>query len=77
MDPTLLDDQRLAFKKCVYIAIGLADDTSGGPIAPLENVIAGNIAEAFGTGGTDMSEGTVSRMWSILKKIFQSFFPRS
>jgi hypothetical protein len=50
-DQTLLDDSRLDFKKCVYVAIGIASDTSGGkPTHPITSVLAGNIAQAFGVG---------------------------
>jgi len=50
-DRSLLDDERLDFKKCAYVAIGIASDTSGGRAArPITSVLAGNIAQAFGVG---------------------------
>ena len=50
-DDTLLQDVRLDFAKCHYIAIGIASETSGGrSTRPLTSTLAGNIARAFGTG---------------------------
>ena len=50
-DDTLLDDSRLDFNKCKYVAIGIASDTSGGrPVREITSALAGRIARAFGTG---------------------------
>jgi hypothetical protein len=50
-DQTLLDHSSLDFKKCAYVAIGIASDTSRGkPTRPITSVLAGNIAQAFGVG---------------------------
>ncbi len=49
-DPSLLDDKRLDFRKCAYVAIGISDDTSQGPAGPLTNILSGNIGRAFGAG---------------------------
>ena len=50
-DDSLLDDERLDFKKCAYVAIGISSDTSGGkPARPITSVLAGNIPHAFGVG---------------------------
>ena len=34
-DETLLADSRLDFEKCAYVALGFANDTTDGPVAPL------------------------------------------
>jgi len=49
-DATLLDDSRLDLKKCAYVAIGVASDTSSRSLRPLTSTLAGNIGRAFGTG---------------------------
>ncbi len=54
VDQSLLDDDVLDFAKCRYVAIGIADDTTGGrTVMPLTSVLAGNIARLFGTGRND------------------------
>jgi hypothetical protein len=51
IDETLLQDPRLDFKKCVYVAIGISSETSGGNNPPpLTSVLAGRIGRAFGVG---------------------------
>jgi hypothetical protein len=50
-DDTLLDDSRLDFNKCKYVAIGIASDTSDGrSVPPITSTLAGRIARSFGTG---------------------------
>lgn len=51
-DATLLDDARLDFRKCEYVAIGIASDsTNGRRTRPLTEIISGTIARLFGLGG--------------------------
>lgn len=50
-DNSVLQDSRLDLKKCEYVAIGVACDTSGGRKAStLRKILAGTIGRAFGTG---------------------------
>jgi hypothetical protein len=50
-DASLLNDFSLEFQKCVYVAIGLADDTSEGTSPqPLTDVMMGRIGRFFGVG---------------------------
>ena len=51
IDLTLLDDAELSFKKCKYVAIGMAHDTTDGKAPAKTNEgLAGHIAPAFGGG---------------------------
>jgi hypothetical protein len=53
-DSTLLDDVKLDFKKCDYVAIGVSSETSGGKSAqPLISTLAERIGRAFGLGKTE------------------------
>ena len=50
-DQSLLHDRRLQFRKCTYVAIGLAHDTTDGRgIARSQDILAGHIGTFFGTG---------------------------
>jgi hypothetical protein len=50
-DQSLLDDSKLEFKKCSYVAIGFAHETGGGePIKTNENILVGTIGRLFGVG---------------------------
>ena len=50
-DMSLLNDQRLDFKKCVYVAIGFSQETGGGqPVRENTNILAGTIGRLFGKG---------------------------
>ena len=50
-DNTVLEESRLDFVKCHYIAIGIASDTSDGrSVRPQTSTLAGIIARAFSTG---------------------------
>ena len=52
-DATLLEDERLDFQKCDYVAIGMSSETSGGKrVRPLKSILAGTIGRGFGVGGT-------------------------
>jgi len=50
-DQSLLDDQRLDFSKCAYVAIGLSTETGGGhSVGRPRALLAGTIGRFFGTG---------------------------
>ena len=50
-DQTILNDNNLVFAKCAYVAIGIAFETShGDEPRPLNEILAGTIARAFGMG---------------------------
>jgi hypothetical protein len=50
-DPSLLNDSKLDFGKCHYVAIGVGSDASDGrPAEPLREFLAGTIGKAFGLG---------------------------
>lgn len=50
-DQSLLNDARLDFSKCSYVAIGISHETGGGePIEKNENILAGTIGRFFGVG---------------------------
>jgi hypothetical protein len=50
-DQTLLDDKKLDFQKCSYVAIGLSHETSGGKnINKNEHILSGRIGRFFGMG---------------------------
>ena len=50
-DQSLLEDKRLDFKKCAYVAIGISYDTSGGKAVKKDDkILSGNIGKAFGRG---------------------------
>ena len=50
-DISLLEDEKLDFDKCVYIAIGVSEETEGGcPIKKQDGILAGTIGKFFGTG---------------------------
>ncbi len=50
-DQTILDDDKLDFKKCSYVAIGFSHETSGGePIKKKEKISSGTIGRFFGMG---------------------------
>lgn len=52
-DSSLLNDERLDFAKTEYVAIGIAEDTSGGrPFEPLESILGGHIGRLFGKGSS-------------------------
>ena len=52
-DSTLLDDAKLDFRKCDYVAIGILSATPGGrTVQPLTSTLAGRIGRAFGLGKT-------------------------
>jgi hypothetical protein len=56
-DLSLLDDERLDFKKCEYTAIGLSTETSGGKtLKKLKSILTGNIGRAFGTGVSEKKD---------------------
>ena len=51
IDQSLLDDKKLNFKKCEYVAIGISHETGGGdPIRKSKNILAGTIGRFFGMG---------------------------
>lgn len=51
VDQSLLDDERLNFRKCVYVAIGIAHENgSGVPMKKKKNILAGTIGSFFGVG---------------------------
>jgi len=50
-DGSLLSDDRLDLAKCVYVAIGLGSDTSGGRPPPESGAQSGRVAPGFGTAG--------------------------
>jgi hypothetical protein len=51
IDPSLLDDEVLVFEKCRYVATAIASDVAENPNSDkLTEIIAGNIARAFGFG---------------------------
>jgi hypothetical protein len=53
-DSSLLEDTKLDFKKCDYVAIGISSETSGGKsMRPLTSTLAGRIGRAFGLGKTE------------------------
>ena len=48
-DETLLNDTRLEFRKCTYVAIGISTETSGAKrFRPLTHIFKGRIGRAFG-----------------------------
>ena len=48
-DKSLLEDEHLDFKKCVYLAIGISHETSSRQkLKPLKNLLAGMIGRALG-----------------------------
>jgi hypothetical protein len=50
-DESLLNDSRLDFSKCSYVAIGISHDTSAGERAERpQGVLVGTIGRFFGTG---------------------------
>ncbi|WP_150050587.1 hypothetical protein [Methylomonas rhizoryzae] len=50
-DQSLLNDSRLNFSKCSYVAIGISHETSSGePIEKNNNILAGTIGKLFGVG---------------------------
>jgi len=50
-DQSLLNDSKLDFAKCSYVAIGVSHETGGGePIKKNENILAGTIGKSFGMG---------------------------
>ena len=50
-DQSLLNDSRLNFTKCSYVAIGISHETGGGiPIEKNENILTGTIGKFFGSG---------------------------
>lgn len=50
-DASLLDDARLDFSKCSYVAIGISHDTgSGKPAEAPDGILAGSIGRLFGKG---------------------------
>lgn len=52
-DMSQMDDPSVDFNKCRYIAIGIANETAGGvKPEPLGTILQGNIARAFGMGGS-------------------------
>ena len=81
-DQSLLDDEKLDLKKCSYVAIGIANDTSRGAVAPLKNIMSGNIARSFGTGVSVVASDNslhraMQRMRSILKRVFAPWRQRT
>lgn len=53
VDQSVLDDTHLDLAKCAYVAIGISMETSGGAQPKsLKEILAGNIARAFGTGNS-------------------------
>jgi hypothetical protein len=53
-DETLLEDPRLTFDKCAYIAIGLSHvEGAVEPIPKTWNILSGTIGRLFGTGNQD------------------------
>ena len=51
LDQSVLRDARLEFAKTKYVAIGIAEDTTGGrKPEPLTQVLSGNIRPLFGVG---------------------------
>lgn len=50
-DQSLLNDEKLDFKKCSYVAIGISYETGGGkPVKKNENILSGTIGRFFGMG---------------------------
>jgi hypothetical protein len=50
-DQSLLDDAKLDYEKCIYIAIGISHETGGGkPIKETKNILSGTIGRSFGLG---------------------------
>lgn len=50
-DESLLDDSRLDFSKCSYVAIGLCHDTTAGaPVERPRGILAGTVGRLFGKG---------------------------
>jgi len=48
---SLLNDPRLDFSKCSYVAIGISHDTSGDkPVEPPPGILAGTVGRFFRTG---------------------------
>jgi hypothetical protein len=51
IDMSLLDDKKLDFNKCVYVAIGFSHETGGGnPIKKNTKILSGTIGKFFGKG---------------------------
>jgi hypothetical protein len=51
-DATLVEDERLDFQKCDYVAIGISSETSAGRGSrPPRSILAGTIGRGFGVGG--------------------------
>ena len=51
IDQSLLNDQKLDFEKCRYVAIGLSSVSNGSAsVKPLKHILAGRIGRFFGVG---------------------------
>ena len=51
IDESVLNDEKLKFKKCIYVAIGVSHETAGGPPPKRSNdILTGTIGKFFGKG---------------------------